>query len=738
MDKVKIRATLFAIGLVLILITIFTFTIVQNQRQILDEKTQAHRQLLKNSFDLTIADTHMGMDELAYKMAADRSIVDAFAARDRETLYRLSLPYFNEAKKRGDVDLTGFIGADGTHFLRIQNPSKYGDNILKKRPILAHAINTRKPVTSLDVTLYDVGVVTIIPIFKNDNFIGILQTVVRIDNIQKRLDARANIKSAIAFNSNRLNHVIPNLDKIRYHQFTLVSSNDKLFEQLPANFTFDRSDRYAIGGRDYIIASRPLLNYQNETVAMMTCAFDITNDVQEYHEEIRNLLILSALLLGVMGFILHYGFQILIRRINRDAEITLMLNHKLEHQLYTDHLTSLPNRHALIRDMENEQFYALMLLNIDNFKEINDFYGHEMGDHTLLKLATSITEIIKSLPMKLYKMPSDEYALLLTEPMSLSKLETARKSIIHHLEEKHFDLEGASIYISLTVGMDVASGNRKHNPFALLINADMALKSAKKRHMSFLLYDETMQIKQEYQNNIQWSKKVKEAVEENRFVLYYQPIIDHKNGEVIEYEALIRMVEKDGSIVSPAYFLPAAKQSRLYPLISKFVVNEIFTMLEKTPHRYSINLSVDDIIDIPTREFIMEKLRSSTSHKGRLIFELLESEGIENYHEVSAFIAETKACGCQIAIDDFGTGYSNFAHIIKLDVDILKIDGSLIRNIDSDPNAQTILNAVTQFSKHLGFKTVAEFVHNETVYNKCRDLGIDYMQGYYLAEPKPL
>jgi EAL domain-containing protein (putative c-di-GMP-specific phosphodiesterase class I) len=160
-------------------------------------------------------------------------------------------------------------------------------------------------------------------------------------------------------------------------------------------------------------------------------------------------------------------------------------------------------------------------------------------------------------------------------------------------------------------------------------------------------------------------------------------------------------------------------------------------MIETTTQTYSMNLSVDDIFDKPTKALLIKKLRES-SHPERIIFELLESEGIENYPEVSTFISDVKQFGCKIAIDDFGTGYSNFAHIIKLDVDILKIDASLIRNIDTDTNAQTILTAITEFSEHLGLLTVAEFVHSEAVYNKCKELGINYLQGYYLSEPKPL
>ena len=737
MKKTKQRATLYAMSVVLLLIVVFIVTIIQDKKKVLEEKTSAHRALLRNSYDLAMLDTQKGLNDLACKLAGNREIVDAFAAGDREKLYNLSLPYFNEAKARGEVDMSGFVGANGSHFLRLQDPKKYGDNILKKRPVLAHAINTRKSVSTLDVTIYDVSIVTIVPIFKNETFIGIIQTVAKIERVQKRLDAHSGIKSAIAFDTKKLKNLLPDANHTTYHGYSLVSSNDPLFTHLPLEFNFEESRSYTIDNLDYVIASRSLTNYRNEVIAMMTCAFDITADVREYERELRNLLIISFVLLGVIGVVLHFGFQILIRRIERDAQVTRELNQKLSHQLHSDHLTALPNRNALIRDIHSSRFYALILLNIDNFKEINDFYGHSIGDETILALSHSIQEAIANFSMKLYKMPSDEYAIALIAPMSSSELEASRCSIIQYLESKYYNIHGASIYVTLTMGMDIALRNRTTNSTSLLANADMALKAAKKRHLSYMLYDETMQIKQEYQNNILWSKKVKEAIEEKRFILYYQPIIDAKTGELVEYEALIRMIDTNGSTISPGYFLPAAKQSRLYPLISQFVIEEVFKMLETTPHRYSINLSVDDIFDRATKQLLLQKLRTTT-HAKRMIFELLESEGIENYHEVSSFIAEIKEFGCRIAIDDFGTGYSNFAHILRLDVDILKIDGSLIRNIDTDSNAQTILTAVSEFSKRLNLKTVAEFVHSEAVYEKCKELGVDYLQGYYLGEPKPL
>lgn len=737
MDKIKSRATYYAMALVLLLITIFTVTMIQDKKKVLEGKTLAHRQLLKSSFDLALLDTQKGLNAISYKISGDRAIVDAFAAGDRDALYRLTLPYFEEATIRQEIDLAGYILADGTHFLRMKDPKKFGDNITGKRPILAHAIATRQSVTSIDVTLYNVGLVSIVPIFKNSKFIGILQVTADIKRIQDRLNTHSAIKSAIAFDTQKLKALLPGADAKTYNGYSMISSNDPLFDHLPSSFTFAKSSRYTILDHDYIIASRPLLNFQNEKTAMMTCAFDITDDTDAYADQIRNLLLISLTLMSVIAIVLHYGFSILLRRIEQDTHVARRLNEKLEHQLYTDHLTGLPNRNALIRDMGEQRFYALILLNIDNFKQINDFYGHAVGDGILLELSHALSEIIETLPLKLYKMPSDEYAIALTRSMSASELESARQAILHHLEAKHYDLMGASIYITLTMGMDVATVSPGREPMHLLSNADMALKSAKKRHLSFLQYNDTLQIKQEFESNILWSKKVKEAIEEKRFALHYQPIIDVGTGTVIEYEALIRMREEDGSVVSPVKFLPAARQSHLYFHISQFVISEVFAMMERTTHRFSINLSVEDIFHTPTREFLLHHLRTS-EHASRLIIEILESEGIENFNEVSAFIAEAKHYGCQIAIDDFGTGYSNFAHILRLNVDLLKIDGSLIRNIDTDVGAQTIVTAVTNFSKRLGLKTVAEFVHSEAVLAKCRELGVDYMQGYLLGEPSPL
>jgi EAL domain-containing protein (putative c-di-GMP-specific phosphodiesterase class I) len=265
----------------------------------------------------------------------------------------------------------------------------------------------------------------------------------------------------------------------------------------------------------------------------------------------------------------------------------------------------------------------------------------------------------------------------------------------------------------------------------------MALKTAKKRGYTFVKYHDSLQIKEEYHNNIHWSKKLKEAINNNRFQLYYQGIHDAKTQNIYEYEALIRIIDEEGTVVSPGQFLEIAKKSRLYVHITDFVIHTIFKQLVATPHRYSINLSIDDILDPKIQSKIYELLAEHPVGD-RLIFELLEGEGIENYQEVLAFILRVKEFGCKIAIDDFGTGYSNFAHIMKLNVDFIKIDGSLIKRLDLDLSAQDIVRTIVEFAHRLNIKTVAEFVSTKDIYDECIELKIDYIQGYYLSEPIPL
>jgi diguanylate cyclase (GGDEF)-like protein len=462
----------------------------------------------------------------------------------------------------------------------------------------------------------------------------------------------------------------------------------------------------------------------------MVCALDITDNELAYESEIKNILIISFIVFVLLGIILHLGFKALIDRIR---SLSSQLTQRLDIQLHHDTLTGLPNRISLLENIDQKKYVAVLLLNINNFRETNDLYGHEIGDKILQEVAKHIAIIIENYSLHLYKMHSDEYALALTNYINVEDFNTMCQTILDRLHAINCEVDGITVFITFSMGTDICFDEGCD----LVARADMALKTAKKRGHTFVKYHDSLQIKEEYQNNIKWSKKLKEAINNNRFKLYYQGIHDAKTKTIYEYEALIRIIEEDGTVVSPGQFLEIAKKSRLYFHITDFVIHAIFKQLLATPFQYSINLSIDDILDPKIQTKIYELL-AEYPVGDRLIFELLEGEGIENYTEVLAFITRVKEHGCKVAIDDFGTGYSNFAHIMKLNVDFIKIDGSLIKRLDLDLSAQDIVRTIVEFAHKLNIKTVAEFVSTKDIYDECIELGIDYVQGYYLSEPRPL
>ncbi len=178
------------------------------------------------------------------------------------------------------------------------------------------------------------------------------------------------------------------------------------------------------------------------------------------------------------------------------------------------------------------------------------------------------------------------------------------------------------------------------------------------------------------------------------------------------------------------------KQSKQYHSITKTVIDKAFKTFSSLECEFSINLTIDDILDMQIQQYLFTAL-DRYNIGSRVVFEIVESEGIENFNEINEFILSVKKYGCKIAIDDFGTGYSNFEYLIKLKADFIKIDGSMIQNLDTDENSRILVSTIVIFAKKLGMQTIAEFVKDETIQELVTELGVDYSQGYYLGEPRP-
>lgn len=424
----------------------------------------------------------------------------------------------------------------------------------------------------------------------------------------------------------------------------------------------------------------------------------------------------------------------------RDMSALHKLNKELLESKY-DVLTKLPNRTKLLSDINDiDTSFNIILINIDSFKEVNTFYGHTIADQLLVSFAAILVEYTQTIEnAAVYKLPVDEYVILVKRACSKAEIDECINKLSLELNSQIYSVYDHKIGLNVTIG--IASSTQKSNSHSdkneVMAQSDMALKLAKKKRKNYLYYDESFHIKEDYENNLLWIKRLRDAIDENRVVPFYQPIVHAKTLKIEKYEALVRIIEKDGTVIPPIQFLEISKKVRLYHHITKIMLDKVIEEMAHHPHlKCSVNLSIEDINDVFVNAYIINKIKDCP-YSHRIIFEILESEGIENYEIISDFISTVKEYGVEIAIDDFGAGYSNFVYITKLDIDYIKIDGSIIRNIDTDPISQIITKTIVDFASQLGIKTVAEFVHNENVNNYLKYLPLSHLQGYFYGAPSP-
>ena len=421
----------------------------------------------------------------------------------------------------------------------------------------------------------------------------------------------------------------------------------------------------------------------------------------------------------------------IVEFISPRTDITELVKTKehIENLLVTDTLTQLPNRQKLIETLRKDQNVAhLALLNIDRFKDINDFYGHSIADKVLIDVAWKLKSICQNEKTDVYKLPSDEFAIYTSMDVSDEEFVSHIQNLVKQVIETKFEIEEYNIFVTLSCG--IAS-----NVSAIMVKADMALQVAKEKKEYLVVYDESLNMAQNITKNIQGIKLLKNAIEHNQITPYFQPIYNIKTNKVEKFECLARIIRDNGDVVAPFHFLDIAIKSKLYPEITHSIVNKSFEFFKDKSYEFSINISMEDILNHKTVSFILTKL-STYNNASNVVFEILESQEVQDYEEVKEFISMVKQYGCKVAIDDFGSGYSNFTHLHKLNIDYLKIDASLVRYITSDENSRKITQNIINFAKDMNLRTIAEFVEDKESLVMLEEMGADYIQGYYIGKPE--
>jgi diguanylate cyclase (GGDEF)-like protein len=400
-------------------------------------------------------------------------------------------------------------------------------------------------------------------------------------------------------------------------------------------------------------------------------------------------------------------------------------------------------RRAVANTREDQSQHALLYIDIDQFKLINDSCGHAIGDRLLQQLGELFAKVIRTRDT-LARLGGDEFAIIL-EHCSAEQAQRAAQEITDTLANFRFVHDERSFRVTASIGL-VPVDDRWATPAAILQAADAACYAAKEggRNRVHLWFDTDTAIRVRA-GEMQWAMRIEHALEHNQFVLYAQRIEGlAASSQGVRAEALLRMVQDDGGVTPPGAFLPAAERFHLASRIDKWVLQEALSWLQALPNAelirtLSINLSGQSIGDRAFHRHAIECLREAGPRIcSQLCVEITETAAVTNMADAAAFIQRIRALGVQVALDDFGAGASSFGYLKTLSVDYLKIDGQFVRDLVDDPLDEVAVRCFAEVARVVGVKTVAEFVDRPEVLTKLRSMGIDYGQGYLLHRPAPL
>jgi diguanylate cyclase (GGDEF)-like protein/PAS domain S-box-containing protein len=438
----------------------------------------------------------------------------------------------------------------------------------------------------------------------------------------------------------------------------------------------------------------------------------------------------------------------------RDITEMQRLSDTISYQASHDALTGLANREEfserlqrLIEDShQHASTHALIVLDIDQFKVVNDIAGHTAGDELLLKTTSVIKTVVRSSDL-CARLGADEFGILLEGATKEQTMEIAKR-LQSRLKENRLIWDKHVFNINTSIGVvliDEESGNL-HAVLAAADDACFVAKDAGGNKIRVYNYNESLF--HQRRGEMQWISHLTKALEENRFILYHQPIVSLGPDEQ-EYksELLIRMVDTEGEIVMPADFIPAAERYNLMPAIDRWVIQSAFRNyklltdklgLDKMRYNFTINLSTAFLADENALDFLVYEFKQFDIPPEAFCFEITETAAISNMKAATNFITEVKKTGATFALDDFGSGFSSFNYLRQLPVDYLKIDGTFVKNMHEDHINHAMVEAIHSLGRFIGIKTIAEFAANEEIITRLKQIGVHYAQGYHLGRPTPL
>ena len=432
-----------------------------------------------------------------------------------------------------------------------------------------------------------------------------------------------------------------------------------------------------------------------------------------------------------------------------DESVQRSLNRQLTFQATHDALTGLINRYEFERRLKNvlavhtvhESVNTLCYIDLDQFKLVNDTCGHTAGDDLLKKITLLLQDTLGDVGT-LARLGGDEFGLLL-ENTDIHKAQSIATRVLDVIKNFHFNWNENTFTIGASIGIAPIAINTISCE-EILSNADSACYLAKENGRNRIqVYTEEDDSLLTQQREMHWVSRINHALEEGRFQLFFQeivPLSGHEQAFIMHGEVLIRMIDKEGDIVSPNQFLPAAERYNMATLIDEWVVEKSIQWLATRKEKVliSINLSGMSLSNRDFLNFVVTMIKQHRVNPELLCFEVTETAAINNLSTAIHFMNVLKKLGCSFALDDFGSGLSSFSYLNSLPVDYLKIDGTFVMDIDKDPMHYAMVKSINEVGQVMGIKTIAEFAASESIIHCLREIGVDNAQGYAVARPIPL
>lgn len=445
------------------------------------------------------------------------------------------------------------------------------------------------------------------------------------------------------------------------------------------------------------------------------------------------------------GLITHFiGIQV-------DVTKARISSQKISYQANHDMLTGLINRYqfenllskSITSAKKEKTTHALCFLDLDQFKIINDTCGHMAGDELLRQLSLLLSQHIKSDEI-LARLGGDEFAILMLHS-SLEQAEVTAQTILQLITDFQFMWQKNIFSIGASIGLAEINKQTK-NTTEILISVDSACYAAKDLGRNRIhIYHSDDELLAKRDGEFRWVNELKYALQENRFELYAQPIVPLlNNAQKRIYEVLLRLRTRNGDIVPPGAFLPAAERYNLSKAIDFWVIDHTFSWMALNYCKLSdldylaINLSGTSLGSKTLLNHIMKQIRLLHLPAGMIKFEITETAAITNLRNATHFIKTLSEFGCLFALDDFGSGLSSFAYLKNLPVTTLKIDGMFVKDILHDPIDEAMVKSINDVGHVMGMKTIAEFVENKAIKERLQKMGVDYAQGYGIGKPAPI